>query len=430
MGIEIARSLRRSERGVTLLMVTVGMLSLLAMAVLAMDVVSLYVAKDQAQEDADAAALAGAQALAISGTTSVPSSVPLNSVCNGSSGQADLWAQAVATQNQIAGSPPTMVTTQCPSSAPDHDPQIQVTVTRTGLPTFFARIWGAGASSVTATALAEAYNPSFDPANPGAFSPIQIQGVKPWLIFNCNTCPSGPAFFTSGYAIVNGASFVGQPVTLTLMDSSTSPSTSPPASTAQFYALDPPAPLGCPSNAAVSCNQIGTGPPGVFYHDNIACSGSFKFGNNQSVPMPSVQVDTRSAGTLNARTIPGTECLIHAAGSGLGQGQDSFTTGLPVAITGGSNNPDPSLRSVSGIHRSDSVVTAPVFNCPNPPAICDGTGVSPLPIVGFLQLGIQDVAATGNIDAVILNAAGTDPGSSPPAIAGSGASPVPVRLIH
>ena len=61
---DTALQLGRDERGVTLLMVTVGILSLLAMAVLAMDVVSLYVAKDQAQSAADAAALAGAQAFA------------------------------------------------------------------------------------------------------------------------------------------------------------------------------------------------------------------------------------------------------------------------------------------------------------------------------------------------------------------------------
>ena len=73
MDIESARRLRKNERGVTLLITAVGMVSVLAMAVLAMDVVSLYVAKDQAQATADAAALAGAQALANSGTTSAPS---------------------------------------------------------------------------------------------------------------------------------------------------------------------------------------------------------------------------------------------------------------------------------------------------------------------------------------------------------------------
>ena len=426
MSSQRARRWCRSEHGVTLLIVSVGMLSLLAMAVLGMEVVSLYVAKDQAQEAADAAALAGAEALATSGTTSAPSSVPVNTVCNGSSGRADLWAQAVGAQNLVGGISPT-VTTSCPS-APDTNPRMLVTVTRSGLPSFFSRIWGGGSNTAGATAAAEAYNPSFDstkPSNPGP--PIQIQGVKPWLIFNCNTC-AAPTYFTSTYAIANGGAFIGQPVTLTLIASSTTPNTSPPAGASEFYAIDPPAPLSCPNkNTAVSCSQIGTGPPGIFYHDNIACTGIFQFSNNQFIgPGQPIQVDTRSLGNLQARTSAGTQCLIHASGNGLGQGQDSFTTGLPVTITGGTNNPDASLRGVANIHRSDSVVTAPVFNCPTL-GTCDGT--AQLQIVGYLQLGIQDVTATG-VDAVILNAAGTDPSATGTPVTGASASPVPVRLMH
>jgi hypothetical protein len=432
MDIESARRLRKNERGVTLLIVAVGMVSVLAMAVLAMDVVRLYVAKDQAQATADAAALAGAEALANSGTTSAPSTVPLSTVCNGSTGQADLWAQAVVAQSPVAGGLAAL-TTSCPT-ATDTNPRIQVTLTRTGLPTFFARMWGGGSSTVSAAAIAEAYNPSLD-LNPGP--PIQIQGVKPWLIFNCNTCPppSGPAYFTSTYAVAHGGAFIGKRVTLTLMSSSTPPASSPPPNTAQFFALDLPAPLSCPTNGAISCNQTGTGSPRSYYHDNIACSGSFMFGNNQSIPMPSAQVDTRRVRTLNASTSAGVKCLIHAGGSGPDQGQDTFTTGLPVTITGGSNNPDLALQGVS-IHRSDSVVTAPVFNCPTVGA-CNGTGAVQLQIVGFLQLGIQDVTVTVtgggnivNIDAVILNAAGTDPASTGTPVTGAGPSPVPVRLIQ
>ena len=60
----------RRESGVTLLMVAVGMFALLSVTILALDVVNLYLAGNQAQRAADAAALAGAAALASSGTTS------------------------------------------------------------------------------------------------------------------------------------------------------------------------------------------------------------------------------------------------------------------------------------------------------------------------------------------------------------------------
>jgi Flp pilus assembly protein TadG len=415
MGIESARRLRKSERGQTLVITAVGMVAVLAMTVLAIDIVALYVAKDQVQATADAAALAGAEALAYSGTTSAPSVMPLSTVCNGASGQGDLWAQAVVAHSPIAGGLAT-ATTSC-SAPSDTNPRIQVTVTRTGLPKFFARTGGGLSASATATA--EAYNPSLD-LNPGP--PIQIQGVKPWLIFNGPS--ASPAYFTSTYAVANGGNFIGTIVALTLLPFST-----PPTLSTQFYALDLPAPLSCPTNGAISCSQIGTGPPGIYYHDNIACSGSLEFGNNQSIPMASAQVDTRSFGTLQSRTSDGVQCLIHAGGNGLGQGQDIFTTaGPPVTITGGSNNPDPALRGAS-IHRSDSVVTAPVFNCPAV-GTCDGTGAAPLQIVGYLQLGIRDFNGGGNIEAVILNAAGTDPASTGTPITGAGSSPVPVRLIQ
>jgi uncharacterized membrane protein len=139
------------------------MVAVLAMTVLAIDIVALYVAKDQVQATADAAALAGAEALANSGTTSAPSTVPLSTVCNGATGQADLWAQAVVAHSPIAGGFAAPPTTSC--SAPTNtNPRIQVTVTRTGLPRFFARTGGGLSASATATA--EAYNPSFD-LNPG-----------------------------------------------------------------------------------------------------------------------------------------------------------------------------------------------------------------------------------------------------------------------
>src|SRR5256885_2831588 len=155
------KSSRKGERGVTIFIVAAGMVSLLAMAVLAIDVVTLYVASGQAQQAADAAALAGAAAFSSSGFTSAPGIVPQSSVCNGSSGDADMRAQAVAGKFKIGGTAPSSVVTLCNFTEVEN-PQLTVTVTRTGLPSFFARIWGYSGSTVTATAQAEAYNPSLN----------------------------------------------------------------------------------------------------------------------------------------------------------------------------------------------------------------------------------------------------------------------------
>jgi hypothetical protein len=212
------------------------------------------------------------------------------------------------------------------------------------------------------------------------------------------------------------------------ISTSCSPYAPPPPPNIPFYAIDPPAPVSCPSPSAVSCNQIGTGPPGLFYHDNIACRGTAHFACGQLIgPGQPIQVDTRSQGNLIARTDPGTQCLIHANAPGPAQGQDTFTTtGPPVTIGGGSNNPNALLRTAASISRSDSVVTVPVFNCPAG-LTCNGT--VDLQIAGFLQLGIQSVAV-GDISAVLLNVAGCNPSNAGTPISGAGISPVPVRLTR
>src|SRR5208282_1374346 len=93
-------------------------------------------------------------------------------------------AEATAAQNLVAGQPAAVQSITCNTTAAN--PEITVTVQRTGLPTFFGRIWGGTANSVTATALAEAYNPS------GSTAPIQMLGVKPWLIPDCDPTPTDP----------------------------------------------------------------------------------------------------------------------------------------------------------------------------------------------------------------------------------------------
>jgi putative Flp pilus-assembly TadE/G-like protein len=428
------KSSRKGERGVTIFIVAAGMVSLLAMAVLAIDVVTLYVASGQAQQAADAAALAGAAAFSSSGFTSAPGIVAQSSVCNGSSGDADMRAQAVAGTFKIGGTAPSSIVTSCNFTEVEN-PQLTVTVTRTGLPSFFARIWGYSGSTVTATAKAEAYNPSFNLGSSPSPT-IDVTGVKPWLVFNCQLPCAAPNFITyPNYAISNPA-LIGTRITFPLITSNIDPRTvsSPKI---PFYAIDPPAPVSCPSASAVSCNQIGTGPPGLFYHDNIACRGTGHIACGQIIgPGQPIQVDTRSLGNLQARTNAGTECLIHANGSDLTQGQDTFTAGPPpVIIGGGSNNPNSSMRLASSISRSDSVVTVPVFNCPA--GTCDAT--VNLQIAGFLQLGIQGVGPIpsiippvlpGEISAVVLNIAGCDPSNPGNPISGAGISPVPVRLTR
>jgi Putative Flp pilus-assembly TadE/G-like len=425
---------------VTILIVAISLMAILAMSAIAIDIVALYVSEGDAQRAADAAALAGAKTFVSSGFTSGQLGDPTlggaqSLVCNGSSGYADLEAQAVANNNPVAGITPTTVTTSC--AFPDNNPQITVTVQRTGLPSFFARIWGGGSATVARTAKAEAYNPS------GQSVPIQVRSVKPWLIPNCDpACASGGFFFDNAYNIVNnGVSFLGRTIQLTHADPGTLPvvpvsPASPLPVTGQYYPLNipisPPTPA-CPSTSAVSCSNLNTGGGHADYRQNIACSANFQFSCGQQVGAgQTITIDTDASAVIKNTTIEGTECLIHADTFGpLNSGQDNVQAaaiGTPVTIAGGYNNPNPSLTAATSISRSDSIVTVPVYRgndlCPG------GTCTQTAQVIGFLQLGIQYVDPAAVVNAVILNAAGCNPANSGTAVSGGQVSPIPVRLIQ
>jgi len=421
----------RRERGTTILIVAIAMISMLAMLALGIDIVSLYVAEGDAQRTADAAALAGAKVFVSSGFTSGQLGDPTSGtaqglVCNGSSGLADLQAQAVAAPNLIAGVTATSVTTSCTWAT--NNPQITVTAQRTGLPSFFARIWGARIISVSRSAKAEASHPS------GKSVPIQVHSVKPWLIPN----HGGFFFDPSTYNVNSTSAFVGQSFTFTRIPPSTAPTapTAPLPTPVPFYAIDipiTPPTARCPSTNAVSCSNLFTGGPHADYRENIACGGMLSIKSTDQIgPGNPITIDT-ALGGIDAITADGTKCLIHAASTGLNLGQDVINpaVGAPVTITGGYNNPNPALQNALSISRSDSVVTVPVYNdngvapCSVSPLTCN----QQLQIIGFLQLGIQYVDVN-SIHAVILNAAGSNPANSGNPISGGEVSPIPVRLIQ
>ena len=75
------------ERGVTMVLVAVAMIAIIAIAALSIDVITLYLAREEAQRSADAAALAAVRILSVSGMTGDPSNSRTlwSAVCGGSS---------------------------------------------------------------------------------------------------------------------------------------------------------------------------------------------------------------------------------------------------------------------------------------------------------------------------------------------------------
>ncbi len=439
---------RKEEQGQTIILVALSLFALLSMAALAIDVTTLYVADMEAQQAADAAALAGAKVFVTSGYTSYPSGFGNTSwVCNGSNGLADYAAQSALAANTVAGAVPTM-TTSCNFTNPEN-PTITVRVQRSALPIFFARIWGAISPSASARATAEAYNPS------GGSVPIQTGIVKPFLLPNCppnsSSNPNTPCtpFYvdpTTG-AVVNSATYLGQPpFTFTLPSQSSAPNGLP--GQFFFYPIDYPTypPIAaCPVSPISSCNgQTGNSP---YYFDNIFCSNPNQLKCGDLVGgLTNNPVDTRLNGTnwnaLQSRLDHATQCLIHTSAANNVTGtcttgafeQDCFIpqgVGQPTLIVPGSENPDALLLAAGYISRSDAVVTVPLFDGRN---LCAGaTTSSPTcnynaPIVGFLQLGIVQDLGGGSFQAVVLNISGCT--GSGQAVTGGSIASIPVRLVQ
>ena len=398
---------QKREAGSTLYIVIVAMVGMLGMSALAIDMVSFYLGRAEAQRAADAAALAGATVFVNSGCTS-----GTGGCVSGGPQETPATQQAidVGNQNLVAGQAAGVQAGDVTFSYPSpQEPQITVAVQRTsargnGMPTFFAKIFGISTVDITASAKAEAFNPS------GSNVPVGVSCLRPFLMPNCDPAHAAPAnpscsggggqFFDASGNIVHPGKYpagvIGEPWTL---HSDAAPS--------QWYLI------GFTGNSSAALrNFISQCAPAV-----ISCGDTLNTAN----------------GTKVGPVDQGINALIHANGDGLNQGQDSISTvvGPPFLITGGTNNPNPSLAGRQFYSPSDSIVSVPVY---------DGHGLNPggdtVTVVGYMQMFIKDANHNGtsdDIEGVIINiggCAGGGGGGGTPAVTSSGGSPIPIRLIR
>jgi len=418
------------ESGVIITLVSVFMLFVMgAMAALSIDVVTLYTARSEAQLAADGAALAGARALANSGMTSKPTDALLTS-------NAENIAIAVATQvakNNLVGGRDLAtgeVTVSFPNSGSTGfgtDPQITVRVQRTDLPTFFARVWGSTQLTVTASATAEAYNPSGANASFGTTTPVAPTCVKPWLLPNIDPT-SPPATPTTIFDPTTGAITNPALITYTTGGNSTrlqadcldcSGSVTPlSAPTAwHYYPGDPNTTFPPPTQSLPSCSPALT----TDYQRSIA----------GCIPTPiscnsNANYDTSNYPNRNLETRDAVDCLTHGVRS---NGDEVDNTGGPVPpfqFLAGSDNP---VAGAAGndVMVSDSLVTVPVYNSNG------AAPVNPVTIIGFVQLFLNPRGRSnplnGFVRTEVINLIGCGTGATGQPILGNGASPVAVRLI-
>jgi Putative Flp pilus-assembly TadE/G-like len=422
------------QRGAALMMISAAMIFVLGMAGLAIDLGSLYVGRSQAQRAADAAALAGATALADSGCTST-------GTCLAAESYATDRAVAVGNQNLVAGINPNIQ-----PSAPDitfdlsnpQDPRITVTVYRDTthkdpMPTFFIKIFGIQTANISAQATAEAFNPS------GQNKSIGTKCVKPWLLPNCDpgssvpnsNCSPAAGKYINDDGTIADSNAIGKLITLKPGDPS---QTGAPS---QFYEANlPPGsiPVICPSCATGGGGSTG----GSLYRQNIECcnTSTIVCGAN-TVNVVKTPTDL---GNKVGPTTQGVDCLI-SEGKGSGSGQDTvtYTAGSvpPFEIFAGSATAN-SYGVATGTQITDgtssSVVTVQVYEGQ---PLCPGQSCGPtVNVIGLMKMFIVGEGnPQGTVEAYIMDisACGTSsPGSTGggTTIVASGGTSVPVRLIH
>jgi hypothetical protein len=461
------------QRGFTMAFVAITMVVIVSMAALAIDIGTLYEAKAEAQRAADAAALAAAQVISTSGITGDPTNADLSwkAACGGAASLATLAANSVANQNLIGGNAPSTINvyygissgvgtiTDCTSlgTAFGVNPVVKVYVQQASLPTFFARVFSLipggtfSNSGVSATAAAEAFNPS----GSSPMIPVQPRCVKPWMVPNLDpgkgtctgTCPNfvDP---TSG-AIKNGGispgGVIGETFNL-IADCQTGRRRSChlnpgqpvviAASTLQYVpAQTSNASVAIAANSAITgCSR---GAEDTNYWNAVAgCDQTTVYACGSSLAN-TVDLTSDNPGRPGNDSVYAAQCLINATAANTSSpttnGQDYLDPAArpymyPFQIKAGSNSAltAAGIAKNSQITSSPSIVSLPIYD--NRTSLT-AFGTTPVTVIGFLQVFINSVdSGTGNINVTVMNIAGCGNGSTTPPVA-LGTSPVPVRLI-
>lgn len=470
---------RQRERGITMVLVALAMVAIIGIAALSIDVISLYLVKEEAQRAADAAALTAARVISIAGLTSDPGKTAWGPICGltgGIEGAATQAAKAIASQNAMGGTAaaPPVVTysdggagvTDCTALAVSGhfsvNPRVTVQVRRAGLPNFFSRIWGTTGNTVSATATAEAFNPSASDFASGTVTPVQPSCVKPLMVPNqdpnnplCSggsggSCPqfvntTNGSIMNPGFrSATNTTGVIGETFTL-LADCSgfggpcTLATPQPQANVPAGTANGNPAPPNleylageAPGSAVAlpACTVAGAGGNPLYPAAVSGCdqSTAYQCGVQSSIASPAniIDLSENPAGPPpTGDTASAVACLLvndSTAAVPL-TGQDTLTVD-PLTITAGSAYPNALLQGKQ-VSSSNSIMSFPIYDTTNP-LVFTGTRAN-VTIVGFLQVFVNDVTADGSLNVTILNVSGCGTSAANAPIPGT--SPVPVRLV-
>ena len=479
------------QRGVTMVLVAISMVAIIAMAAISIDVITLYLAKEEAQRAADTAALAAARVISLSGVTGDPLNAPSwQAVCDGDTSPASQTATAVALQNVVGGAaansvtvtyggPSNKVCSSLISGSPNAfsvNPTVTVLVQRTNLPNFFSRVWSRSGTNLSASATAEVFNSSYSASVGGSdVIPVQPACVKPWFVPNHD--PMNPGQDGNGVWCDNNdprnPNNSCKPLVSLADGSITNPGISLNGTNANGL-------IGETFGLAANCTHTGSGcsfrtNP---IRANLIGNGYVNNGNGQNLlyypgqapTTTPVAVPSCSSGgnvyekaiagcdqstaykcgvalsntldlsenpsILGGDTSTGVQCLTHqgSAFGGPTDGQDTLNdSAFPFQVLAGDLNPmvlNAGLTSGTPISTSNSIVSLPIFD--DSAVTVGGPGTTTqVTIVGFMQVFINQIDQNASMTVTVLNVTGCGNGST--TTVGSnpvgGTSPVPIRLI-
>jgi putative Flp pilus-assembly TadE/G-like protein len=438
-----AKSRRREPDGFIITLVAIFLLFVVgAMAALSIDVVTFYTARSEAQLAADSGALAGARVLANSGATSDSNALTDNTL-SGAQTFASAAAMQVAENNSVGGQPLKQGNinvafngnggSPCPQPQQVSNPCVTVQIT-TVVPVFFARIWGNTQVTISASATAEAFNPSglATSVSNSQGVPVAPSCVKPWLLPNLDPSTTGPIFNTLTGMIANSALLgwetpmapTGTPLfELACPRGNCTPI--PPAAAWAYLPADTTDSFPPPPSSSVTCS----GSSGFSaYQLSVAGCVQIPIACNNNT---TVNIDMSDTRFRNSETASAVNCMAHTSKSGGDQVDKSNPPYYPFEFLAGADNPLVEagvLSSGKDVWVSDSLVTVPVIDSTTwPPS-------QPVQIIGFVQLFIspegQQTTFNGKMHTMVTNLVGCGTNSNAtPTVYGNGATAVPVRLV-
>lgn len=455
------KNARHGERGITMLLVAIAIVSMLAMVALSIDVITLYSAKSEAQRAADSAALAAAKMLVDMGVTAdptatVPSAVQIDAATKAAQSVA---GQAIIAARQVQAADVSLSFPGGSTATYNVNPQVTVTVQNQNLPTFFSRIWSRANLTVRASATAEAFNPSNSSSiTNGGGVPVIAHCVKPFIVPNCDPQHAGAGCGGTGATFFNVATgaitnpgaapggVIGEGFDLVstcgpgpgCTPGAPNVGTGPGGRTLYYYpAQMPTATRACPASCVPNTN----------FEEEIECCNPSPISCGTSATAPTVNtllLDNTvfpEGGTIPAKE--GIQCLIHEQG---GSGQDALNSAAPltypleISVGGnnrlaGSSSSGPSgtttLSANDLVTTSDSLVIIPVYDATGG---ITPTSSTPVNIIGFLEVFIDQVfpggggPKAGEFHVTVVNVLGC--GTNATGAPVSSVAAVPVRLIH